>query len=244
MAIDFSAVQTGIDLEQDNIDRLHARVGETSAALVRRVDTFSGQVIQAAERFRREADERVARANPGEERALIRQMTEREFGQSVNEYRRTLVESTERERRELLEALDRQLARMNTIADLFPSPAAMLGRVGLGTPRHAALVTALEKAGPVELEQRAREALMTGDRVLASAVLAAVDRRPRKDQTFSPADFSAAVLGDEHKAFLAKVGEMREKVAAARDLDRAFTVGKSDPTSRIERGLAARRAAS
>ena len=84
---------------------------------------------------------------------------------------------------------------------------------------------------------------MTNNRVLASALLTVVDRLPRKARPWFSSDFAARVIGQEHAELLQKVTEVRNKVSAARGLVTEFERGRSGPISKIERGIAARRAA-
>jgi hypothetical protein len=78
---------------------------------------------------------------------------------------------------------------------------------------------------------------------MASAVLLTVQNLPTKQRPFSPADFAQRVVGAETMETQERLRGLRAKISAARDLNNEFTRGRSDPTSKIERDIAARKAA-
>ena len=229
------------DLSPESIDRLDQRTTECATAFARKVEKLQGLVIDAAARFRRERQPMIDNAD-STDRELVRQIVERDAERSANEYRRELVKSSEKERDDVLSALRKHENELQAFAELCTSPAQMLGRVGLGDPRRTQIQLQLQGAGPVELTTAAKEAVARRDLVAGAAIMTVVDRLPKKDRPFSPAEFADALMGAQHKALTAKLDAARERIAATRDLDRAFALGKSDPTSRIQRGLAARRA--
>ncbi|MFL2545837.1 MAG: hypothetical protein ACJ0SL_00450 [Candidatus Rariloculaceae bacterium] len=47
-----------------------------------------------------------------------------------------------------------------------------------------------------DIYELGREALMTNNKLLASAILTVVNRMDRRDRPFSPAEFASAVVGD------------------------------------------------
>lgn len=239
--MDFNDIAT-LDTPPD-IDRFHARATEAAEATVKRITTLINLSNERRAALEAEVEERVSRATAGEERRIVRQFAQRDADRLLGEFARNLREQSQQERDALTAAMQKQLDNVEAVASLNPSPAAMLARIGLGTTDHTNYVRALSGAGPVELENRAREAIMTGNRVLASAVLTVVDRMPRKNRPFSTADFAQRLFGQEHSELMRKVTEVRNAVSAANDLMHEFTRGRADPTSKIERGIAARKAA-
>jgi hypothetical protein len=51
------------------------------------------------------------------------------------------------------------------------------------------------------------------------------------------------MVGDEHGALLKQISEARDRVKAARELDKLFVSGGESPASKISRGLRTRQAA-
>lgn len=143
----------------------------------------------------------------------------------------------------MLQALLAKREQLDALADTYPSPTAYLSRHGLGSTEHANFVAALSGAGKAELTARAREAAMTGNRVLASAIVTVVDRLPRHNRPFTSGDLAKRMVGEEHAAFLQQVNEARDRVQAAVELDSLFVKGSERPDLKIERGLRVRRAA-
>lgn len=229
------------NLSTEELERLDQRTAECATALVRKVEKHQATVIEAAERFRRERAPMVEKADPAD-RPTVRKLVERDVERATGELRRSLVANTEPEREELLGALRNHEKSLLAIAQLCSSPAQMLGRVALGEPRRTHVQQQLTGAGAVELTTAARDAVARRDVVAGAAILAVVDRLPTRDRPFSPADLAEALMGAQHKATRARLDGALERVRAARALNRAFTLGRTDPVSRIERGLAAQRA--
>lgn len=228
------------DLSPESLDRLDQRTSECGAAFARKVEKFESTIIDARYRFTRERQSMLDRALP-DDRATVREIVQRDIERHTNELRHRLVESTSAERDELLAALTKHESELNALADLCASPGQMLGRVGLGDPRRTNIQQQLTGAGPVELTTAARDAVARRDLVAAAAVMTIVDRLPKADRPFSPAELAQAVMGEQHKAARQKIDAARERIRGARDLNQSFERGATSPMSRIEAGLAARR---
>ena len=239
--MDFNDIAT-LDSPPD-IDRFHARATEAAEATTKRITALINLADERRNALDAEVEQRVSRALAGEERAAVRSYAQRDADRQYGEFVRTLRAESQEERDALEAVMRKQLDNVEAVAALNPSPAAMLARVGLGTSDHSNYIAALRGAGPAELENRAREAVMANNRVLASALLTVVDRLPRKARPWASSDFSARVIGQEHAELFQKVTEVRNKVSAARDLIKEFERGRSDPTSKIARGIAANKAA-
>jgi hypothetical protein len=118
---------------------------------------------------------------------------------------------------------------------VYTSPAAMLGRVGLGEARRTHLMQQLEGAGPVELETAARTAIMTGDMVLGAAIATVIDRRP-----FAVQAFAERMLGEVWKRMTAKLEGVQLAYKSAVAADREFVRGQADPISNLSLALSRR----
>jgi hypothetical protein len=229
-------------------------IEETSTAFVRKVEKLKALVDdkRAALRVARQGDfDRAGLVNTEDGRRVVdkdRRYTELQFIErgivsDVSDYRRQVAASSQQERDAMLQALNEKLARVDAIAETYPSPTSLLAKHGLGGTEHANLIASLTGAGKAELMARAREAVMTGNRVLASAVLTVNDRRARHERAFASAELAEAVIGVEHKTLLGRIAEARRHVAGAMDLERLFVTGDESPASKIARGLASRVAA-
>lgn len=71
--------------------------------------------------------------------------------------------------------------------------------------RRTQLIEQLSGAGPVDLEQHARAAVMTEDLVLGSAVAAVVGAKAKADQPLSPSALAERLLGDVHERISGKL---------------------------------------
>ena len=122
-----------------------------------------------------------------------------------------------------------------------PSPArplSLLSRVALGESRRGLLIDQLSNAGPVELEQHARVAVMTEDLVLASAVAAVVGAKAKADQPFGPSALVDRLLGEIHDRIATKLRQIVFNYKAAEQADRQFATGKVKKTDSIALALA------
>ncbi len=98
----------------------------------------------------------------------------------------------------------------------------------------------LEGAGPVELETAARTAVMSGDMVLASAIITVIDRRPRDRRPFPPADLATRIVGEVWKRISAKLDGVQLAHKSAVAADREFVRGKADPIASLSLQLSQR----
>jgi hypothetical protein len=80
-------------------------------------------------------------------------------------------------------------------------------------------------------------AIATGDRAMASAVLVANDKLPRKQRPFASAEFAKAVVGEETRGVQQQIASLRDRIATAKELNTVFERGTSNPTDKIERGI-------
>jgi hypothetical protein len=226
-------------------------IDETATAFVRKVDKLRELVSEKESQLRKDRQGDVDRAGvvstDGNTRTVDKDLKdqqlkfiERGIHQDLRAFRDQLNDASLQERTAMLNVMHEKLARLTAIEETYASPSALLAKAGLGSTQHANLIASLSGAGKAELLTRAREAAMTGDRVLASAVLTVNDRRARHERAFTSAEFAGHVIGAEHAALLGNIKEARRRVEAAVQLDRAFLVGGESPASKIERGLAAR----
>lgn len=229
-------------------------IDETSTAFVRKVtklqELVGAKLAQLRELRQRDIDRAGLVETQGDRKVVDKdrrhselQFIERGINADLGAFRRELAASSQQERDAMLKALNQKLARLDAIAETWPSPSSYLAKHGLGSTEHANLIASLTGAGKAELLARAREAVLAGNRVLASAVLTVNDRLARHERPFKSAEFAERVVGQEHAALLGSIREAKDRVRAAMDLERLFVTGDESPATKISRGLAARRAA-
>ncbi|MEX2123257.1 MAG: hypothetical protein WD795_05160 [Woeseia sp.] len=168
---------------------------------------------------------------------------ERGIVQELNEFRRTLAESSGQEREAMLRKLHERGQRLGQLAETFPNATSWLARAGLGSTERANLQATLAGAGKAELLSMAQQAQISGNRILAAAAVTANERLTRRDRPFVSIEYASRLVGDEHGQWLEAIAGARDKLNRVRDLDNLFTKGGESPTTKIERGLAKRKAA-
>lgn len=240
--IDFDNIPTGVNLSEDNVQRLSERATETATAFHRKLDKLQASFAEARDRYSRDAESMVADASP-EDRAAARTFAKKNATNKIANHRHSLVTNSERERAELLRALRAYAEEAEVIGSVCGTPAMMLGRVALGEPKRTQYQEQLEGAGPVELETAARQAIMTGDIVLSASVATVVDRRSRDRRPFPVADFATRVMGEVHGRVAAKLEGVRLAYKTAVAADREFARGKADPLTNLSLALSRQAAA-
>lgn len=240
--IDFDNVPTGVSLSEDNVQRLSDRATETATAFHRKLDKLQATFAEARDRYSRDAEAMIADASP-EDRSAARAFAKKNAAHKIAELRRSLISNSEGERAELLRALKTYSDEAEAVAAVCVTPAMMLGRVALGEPKRTQYQQQLEGAGPVELETAARQAVMSGDVVLAAAVATVIDRRTRDRRPFPVADLAERVMGEVHDRVNAKLEGVRLAYKTAVAADREFVRGKADPLMNLSLALSRQAAA-
>jgi hypothetical protein len=179
-------------------------------------------------------------STPQENRATAQQLAKQRLAQQVVTYQRSLVSSTQAGRDELLSVLRIAAEQAEAIQAVVKAPISLLSRIALGDPKRTQLIQQLDFAGPMELEQHARAAVMTGDLVLASAVAAVVGSMPKADQPFSAIALAEAVLGDVFTRISQKLTTILLNYRSAMQADQQFATGKVKTIDSIALALAKR----
>ncbi len=133
-----------------------------------------------------------------------------------------------------LKELDAASAKLETTAQLYASPVAVLARAGIGSPERTAFMQQLSGAGPVELRQMALLAVSTGNKVLGASLVSLIDRLPRKDRPFSAADLADRLVGDETRKVQNAIAAVRHAAQTALVRNREWEAGKASPIDRIK----------
>lgn len=235
--IDFNTVPSGVALNEERVQYLSDRATETATAFSRKIEKLQATVLEARDRYSREADELIASAS-SEDRATARAFAKKNAANKVANIHRNLIASSEAERTAMLKGLKAYADEAAAIAAVYTSPATMLGRVALGDPRRTNLMQQLEGAGPVELETAARTAIMTGDLVLGAAIATVIDRRPKDRRPFAVQPFAERLLGDIWKRMAAKLEGVQLAYKSAVAADREFVRGKADGITNLSLALA------
>lgn len=189
-----------------------------------------------------ETAERYARTGTdGSSAVAARQIAQRAALSAVNEYRRTLVESTDKERIGRLRKLQ-ELEEVATAHEpLYRNPQQLLSRASLGSPERTNYQEQLRHAGPRELENHAKWAMAHGDKILAAAVLSRIDAMPTKSRPMNTREFAEVFVGEEFEQLQSAFRRTRLAAQRAINANRDFERGQVRGVSKIALGLAARR---
>ena len=120
---------------------------------------------------------------------------------------------------------------------LSRSQVGLCGPRALGDPKRTHFMEQLEGAGPVEMETAARQAIMTGDLVLSSAIATVVDRRPKDRRPFAVKAFVDRVIGPVWERVNMKLEGVQLSFKSALAADREFVRGQADPLMNLSVAL-------
>lgn len=239
MTIDFKTVPRAVSINEENVQRLFDRSTEAHAAYTRQLESIIRTLTDAKNRFNAESESFVA-GTPQESRVQARQLAKHRLLQQVLQFQRQLVESSASARNELLAVLRVAAEQAAAIQAVNQAPVSLLSRIALGDAKRGQLIQQLSTAGPVELEQHARAAIMSEDLVLGSAVAAVVSARAKAEQPFSPAALADRLLGDVHARITNKLKTVVFNHHAAAQADQQFATGKVKTIDNITLALARR----
>lgn len=234
--IDFNTVPSGVALNEERVQYLSDRATETATAFSRKIEKLQATVLEARDRYSREADELIASAS-FEDRATARAFAKKNAANKAANLHRQLIASSDGERTAMLKGLKGYADEAAAIAAVYTSPATMLGRVGLGDPKRTQYQLQLEGAGPVEMETAARTAIMTGDLVLGAAIATVIDRRPKDRRPFAVQALAERMLGEVWKRMTAKLEGVQLAYKSAVAADREFVRGKADGITNLSLAL-------
>lgn len=234
--IDFNTVPSGVALNEERVQYLSDRATETATAFSRKIEKLQATVLEARDRYSREADELIASAS-SEDRTTARAFAKKNAANKAANIHRQLIASSEADRAAMLKGLQAYAAEAAAIQAVYTSPATMLGRVALGEARRTHLMQQLEGAGPVELETAARTAIMAGDLVLGAAIATVIDRRPKDRRPFAVQAFADRVVGEVWKRMTAKLEGVQLAYKSAVAADREFVRGKADGITNLSLAL-------
>jgi hypothetical protein len=237
--VDFTKVPSSVPITEENVQRLFDRSAEAFAAYVRRIESLQATLAEAKARFNADAEAFVAGTNP-ESRSQAAQLSKQRLAQQVITYQRSLVTNSHQSREEYLAVLRVAAEQAEAIQAVARGPIALLGRVALGEARRGNLIQQMSGAGPVELEVLARQAVMTDDLVLGSAIAAVVGARSKADQPFSPVSLAERLLGEVYARIAQKLKTIVFNYRAAFQADQTFANGKAKTIDSITLALARR----
>jgi hypothetical protein len=240
ISIDFQSIPSGIPQGPEHIDHLYSRSTETAQAFARRIEKIMETMGEARQRYSEDAEALVASASDADTRKAAQTLAKHQLANRVIAFQKTLVESSEPERADMLRMLKSWSDEADQLLELYASPVQFLGRMALGDTRRLNVQLTLAEAGPVELESAARQAIMTNDVPMAAAIVTVVDRRGKDRRPFSAGDFAARVVGVAHAEITGKLKAVQHAFRSAFAAEREFTRGKIDPLSNISLALARR----
>lgn len=148
-----------------------------------------------------------------------------------------VAKNSEDARWEYIQEVNAAAESMALTSVLFASPQAVLARAGLGTAERTNLQAQLTGAGNQELRNMAVLATATENKVLGAAIVAVVDRMPRRDRPLSTAELAERLVGDETRAVQDAVAKVKQATQSALNVNREFQAGRRDPLARIKLAL-------
>lgn len=167
---------------------------------------------------------------------------ERNIAAELREFRSTLMESSAKERTAVLNQLLKKGERLEQLEQTFPNSASFLSRAGLGSTERTNLAATLAHAGKAALGNYAQQAMLSGNRILAAAVVERLEALPARERPMKASEVAEAMVGDEYKQWIKSIADARDAIKAAMELDDLLVSGNESPTTRIERGLRTRAA--
>jgi hypothetical protein len=156
---------------------------------------------------------------------------------SVAKARAEVTANSSEARWTALRELDAAAASLETTAQLYANPVAVLARAGIGSAERTNFLTQLSGAGPVELRQMALLAASTGNVVMGAAIVSIIDRMPHKDRPFSAADLAERLVGEETRKVQAAVAAVRHAAQSAIARNREWETGKASGLDRLKLAL-------
>ena len=239
--IDFNSIPSDLTPSPERIDEMHRNATDLPLAFSRRIESLIATFAEARDRYSRDAETFAEGAGTdATEKRVAQQLAKRRLAQQVSNFRMTLVQSSEAERADMLRQLNTLAEDAAHFAALHATPVQYLGRFALGDSRRLGIQQTLEQAGPVELENAARLAIMSNDLRMAAAIVTVVDRRGRDRRPFNPMDFAARVVGVEHAEIAAKLTAIQVAAQGAFAAEREFIRGKPDPLTNVSLALTRR----
>lgn len=214
----------------EEINRIHARATEIHEAFVRKIDKLEDTARENADRYAQTVGVSV-------ENAAGKPAAKKAIADNALTFRRNLVESTKAERWELIREIAQKEGMAETFREVYPSPAAYLGLVGLGDPRKTQIIQQLNDAGYVALQVAARYAIASRDMLAASAVAAVVDTLPKNERPYSFAQIAEAAAGDVWREIDRKLADIRRMNQAVLNANREFEYNRASPVSKVASGI-------
>lgn len=167
----------------------------------------------------------------------------RGIDQQMTTFRQTKDADTAETRAAMLKKLQQHGDRLVHLREAFPNSTSWVSRFGLGSQERANLAQTLATVGKAGLANFATQAQLSGNKVLAAAVVDAIEAMPARDRPFMAIAFADKFVGDEHKEWREAIDVSLDKVETAFELDRVFTKGGELPLDKIARGTRKRQLA-
>jgi hypothetical protein len=150
---------------------------------------------------------------------------------SASTLRASLKAETNKQRTELLRSISRMNEQAKAAIQFYDNPVAMLLRDTIASTKRVAIFQNLEAAGPVELKGFASLAIATGDRDMASAVVARLHAiSPASARPTSPKSVADALVGELQRELMGALLEVDSLLTEAVLADRLFEQGRSGST--------------
>jgi hypothetical protein len=224
----------------DQITQIAKQVDERATALRTNFNAIAAAVAAEKAKLAGRDKERLSSAASSEERGAIRQLAGVETGRALSKVRREELAEREKALAGIMGPVADWEASIVTTEALNQSAPQLLAREGLGDSRRSEIQRQLEHAGDATIRSMADLARAKGDLILAAAILAVQDAKPRAKRAIDLQEFSTAMVGDRLTALQHQLAELKEKLRGMRDLRTAIDRGTESADSKIRAGLAAR----
>lgn len=150
---------------------------------------------------------------------------------SASTLKATLKAETNKQRTELLRSISRMNEQAKAAIQFYDNPVAMLLRDTIASTKRVTIFQNLESAGPVELKGFSSLAIATGDRDMASAVVARLHAiSPASARPASPKAVAEALVGELQRELMGALLEVDSLLTEAVLADRLFEQGRSGST--------------
>lgn len=156
--------------------------------------------------------------------------------------RRELLAASEETRWGILREVSESTSSANSTATLFASPQAMLAGEGLGTTERTNYEAQLAGTGPVHMRNMAAIAISRHDLTLGAALMAVVERMPRRDRPFAVAELAQRLVGDRHEKLTKAVARLRNSAQRTIIRNREFESGRRQLLARVSNALSSKEA--
>ena len=206
-------------------DRRSKRLKEFTDGIIKAVATFEAKrKAELAQVGFETTDSGVRRDTLGDNKRR------KILSDDVRKHRRDALAMSAENRAKLVAELRDARAKAAAVADLWKDPVAVLMRLTIGSGKRSSYLRQVEHAGPAELENLLRHAVLTSDRDLAAACFSRMDAMAKSDREsvrVERSEVAKALVVEEWtaaRAYLAGIEIAHESADVANDSAEGKTI--------------------